>query len=131
MSVQINDPVVEVNNDVVGVVPNSVSYDEGLGEQQIKPVSEGGGRSSQVFANDIESNYAMVRISVRPTIANIELVKSWKLNRNNNTISISADDGQGNDMQRVFTRATLAQNYDVPLTTDGDISLEFQADTPF
>ena len=74
---QISDAVVEVNNDQVGIVPNSLSFNEGLGEQRILAVSEGGGQISQVFSNDLETAFGMVRFSLRSTAPNIERVRQW------------------------------------------------------
>lgn len=130
MSTQQSDAVVNVNNDSVGIVPNSLAFTEGLGDQKILPVSDGGGRVAQVFANDLETAFGMVKFSIRSTIENIELARSWKVAGNTNVIVISGDDDEGNDFIRTFTQASLASNYEVAIGTEGNIEIEFQSNSP-
>lgn len=128
--VQLADAVITINNDVIAYVPNSASFTEGLGEQQILAQSEGGGRTSQVFANDLESNFAKITLDLRTTVKNIERAKGWKQNANRNVINISGVDTNGNDVVRSFTKAALVNDYDVKLQAEGTIELEFMSDPP-
>ena len=130
MATQISDAVVEVNNDAVGIVPNSLVFTEGMGEQRVLAVSEGGGEVSQVFANDLETNFGMVRFSMRSTANNIEEVRSWKANGNKNVVIIAGEDAEGNDFIRTYTQASIANNYEVGIATEGVIDIEFQANSP-
>lgn len=130
MSTQISDAVVDVNNDSVGIVPNSLAFTEGLGEQKILAVSEGGGRVSQVFANDLESNFGMVKFELRATAPNIELARSWKAKGNSNVVIIAGEDLDGNDFVRTYTQASVVGNYEVGIATEGTIAIEFQANSP-
>lgn len=125
MPIQIADAVVTVNNDAIGIVPNSLSFNEGFGEQRILPVSDGGGKVSQVFVNDLETNFAKVMFSVRTTAKNVEKVRVWKTAGNTNVIVIAAEDADGNDFIRTFTQASLTENYDVNIQADGTIELSF------
>ncbi len=123
-------PTVSVNNDSVGLVPESLVFDEGLGEQRILAVSEGGGEVSQVFANNLESNFGMVRFSIRSTPQNIELARSWKAGGNTNVVIISGEDASGNDFIRTYTQAAIVNSYEVPMSVEGAIDIEFQANAP-
>ena len=127
---QISDAVVEVNNDQVGIVPNSLSFNEGLGEQRILAVSEGGGQISQVFSNDLETAFGMVRFSLRSTAPNIERVRQWKAAGNTNVVIIAGQDSEGNDFIRTYTQAAIVSNYEVGIATEGTIDVEFQANSP-
>lgn len=127
MGTQIADATITVNNDSVGIVPNTLSYNEGFGEQQILPVSDGGGKVSQVFANNLETNFARVTFSIRTTTVNIELARKWKIAGNTNVIIIAGEDSDGNEFIRTFTQAALTQNYDVQIQAEGVIELEFQS----
>lgn len=127
--IQLTDAAVIVNNESVGVKPNSVEFDEGRGEQKIRPVSIGEGKTEQVFANDLETNVAMVKFAIPSTVENIALALGWKNNKNRNVIQLAGrtDDGT---MTRTFTQAALTANYKIPIGTEADIELEFMANPP-
>ena len=127
MGTQIADAVITVNNDTVGIVPNTLTFNEGFGEQSILPVSDGGGRVSQVFANNLETNFARLSFSVRTTTDNIEKARSWKIAGNTNVVIIAGEDADGNDFIRTFTQAALTQDYDVQVQAEGTIDVEFMS----
>lgn len=127
--IQLTDAAVLVNNEAVAVVPNSVEFDEGRGEQVVRPMSVGEGKVEQVFANNLETSMGAVKFSLPTTVENIALALSWKTNRNRNVVQIagSTDDG---DVSRTFTQAALTANYKVPIGTEADIEIEFMANQP-
>ncbi|HUU43799.1 MAG TPA: hypothetical protein VMX57_08465, partial [Planctomycetota bacterium] len=112
MATQLSEGIVIVNDDAVGVVPNSIKFSEGLGEQQQLPVSVGGGVTEQVFANNLESAFSRVSFEVRVTIDMIELLKTWKLAGNGNTVQFAAA-ADGRTLTRSFAQAALVSDYDV------------------
>ena len=130
MSAQLTDMVVTVNDDIIGIVPNSLEFDEGLGEQKILPVSMGGGKVAQVYANDLESNFAEVTFQMRTTVENIEKVRAWKVNANRNVVGLAGEDPDGNDVTRVYTQAALVGNYKLQVQAEGTIDLSFMANAP-
>lgn len=107
-------------------MPNSLMYTEGLGEQKVRAVSIGGGRTEQVYANDLETNFSVVKFSIPTTPENIALARSWKTNRNQNVVQIAGSTPEG-DLTRTFTGAALTKNYEVNIATESDIEIEFQA----
>lgn len=127
MSVQLSDPTVMVNNEVIAVKPNSVKFTEGLGEQNIRAASAGGGQVVQVYSHNIESNFSRVMFEIHPSTENIELARQWKQNRNQNLIQIQGRTPEG-DISRTFQQAALLSDYEVELGSDTDISLEFTSD---
>jgi hypothetical protein len=128
--VQLADAVVTINNDVIGYVPNSVSFTEGLGEQKVLPVSEGGGRVSQVYANDIETSFATFKISIRTTSEDVALALEWKQNANRNVITLNGVDTNGRGVIRTFTQCAVTNDYEVPIQAEGVIELEFMGNAP-
>jgi hypothetical protein len=126
MGVQVSDAAVQVNNNVVAIVPNSLVYDEGLGEQTIKAASAGGGQVEQIFSNNIESNFSMVRFDVYATVEMIALARQWKVAQNGNLVQIQGRTSEGN-VSRSFTQAALLSNYEVALGSDTTITLEFKS----
>lgn len=129
MFTQISDPSVLINNVAVAIVPNSCTFDEGFGEQDVKVQSAGGGQLQQVFANNVETNKGKVKFSLAATVANINLARQWKANQNRNVVAVTASVADGT-LTRTFTNAALCNNYEVNLAADGVIELEFQGDQP-
>lgn len=129
MFIQISDPSVLVNNVAVAIVPNSLTFDEGLGEQNVLVQSAGGGQLQQVYANDVATNLGMVKFSLQATKANIDLARSWKSSQNRNVVTITAANADGT-LTRSFTNAAICNAYEVPLSADGVIELEFKGDAP-
>ena len=127
--IQVTDAAAIVNSEAVAIVPNSLEFDEGLGEQVVRAMSTGEGKTEQVWANNLETNIGMVKFSIPSTIENIALAKTWKTNKNRNVVQIagSTDDG---DLARTFTQAALTANYKVPIGTEADIEIEFMANAP-
>ncbi len=129
MAIQITDVAFTVNNENISTVPNTMEFDEGLGEQAVRAMSTGDGSVELVYADTLESDIGMVKVSIPSTVENIRLAKSWKVNRNRNVVVIagSTDDG---DLTRTFIEAALTANYKVPIGTEADIEIEFMAAQP-
>lgn len=116
-------PQVSVNNIAISVCPNTVKFTEGEGEDTYKTQSSGGLGVSVVYGRNVEKAYSEISFEMEPTSANIELIKTWKLNSANNTMTIT-----GNTITRSFSSVALTNNYEVNLAPDKNISLEFKAD---
>lgn len=129
MSIALADPSIVVNNEPVSIVPNSVAYDEGLGEQTMRAASTGGGGTEQVFANNVETNFGMVKFALYNDIASIELARSWKTNRNQNVVTMTGKTPDGQSITRSFTQAAILNNYEVALGSDTSFELEFKSNT--
>ena len=119
----ISDAGVSVNNVSVGIVPNSVKYTEGKGEQKVHAVSAGGGSAEMAYADDVSSKFSKVSFEILPTAANISLARQWKCNGNANVVHITG----ANSFSRTFSYAALVNNYEVNLAADGKIQIEFHS----
>lgn len=126
MSTQLSDATLMVNNEVWAIVPNSLVFTEGQGEQSIKAASVGGGAVEQVFSNDIESAFSMVKCELYATVDNIENTRSVKANLNNNVVQVFGQTVDGS-MTRTFTKAALLGEVEKALGTDTTIAIEFKA----
>lgn len=118
-----------INNTPTAYVPNSLSFNEGLGEQSISTQSAGGGIVQTVYSNNVETNKSMVKFSIfaagDATANNIDTIKTWKLNGSANAITIS-DTASG--FTRTFQNMALVNSYDINLQDQGKIEVEFQGD---
>jgi hypothetical protein len=126
MSVQLADATLMVNNEVWAIVPNTLVFTEGQGEQQIKAASVGGGKVEQVFSNDLETAFSMVKVDLHTTTENIQYSKLAKANGNRNVVQIFGQTQDGK-LTRTFTQASIVGDPEKALGTDGTISLEFKA----
>ncbi len=129
MAVQVTDATILVNNQAVAVIPNTVVFDEGLGEQSMRAASLGGGRVTMVYSHDVASNVGMVKFSIPATVNNINLAKAWKVNRDQNVVQVLGSTPEGT-VTRTFTQAALLSKYEVPLGTDKDIEIVFNSAPP-
>lgn len=119
-SIILLNPQVIINNVPVGVIPNSISYTEGLGEQIVRVFSAGGNNFQTAFGNNVESNMSTLKFSLIPTSDNVAIARVWKIRGNDNSITISDD-----NFTRTFRQAALLNNYEVNTSQDGNIDLEF------
>ncbi len=124
--IQLSDATFIVNNEPVATIPNTIAFTEGLGEQSMKAASIGGGATEPIFANDLETNFSMVKAELPSTPENITLVRSWKTNRNNNVVQIIGVTPEGT-LTRTFARAALTADYEIGLGSDATIPVDFKS----
>lgn len=126
MSEQISNASVVINNSPVAISPNTLTFTEGLGEQAIRAASSGGEQTEQVYSDNVEMRYSTIKFEMPSTLENIALARDWKVNKNQNLVQISGRTVDGT-LTRTFSQAALLGEHEVPLTTDGNIALEFRA----
>lgn len=126
--IQLSDATLIANNEPVGVVPNSIKYTEGFGEQKVRPMSVGGGQVEQILADDVESNVSKLMFSLPTTIDNIKLARRWKTNRNQNVFQIAGSTIDGN-LTKTFTQAVITNDYEVAIGSEANIEIEVQSNT--
>ena len=126
MSTQLADALVLINNDPVAIIPNTLTFTEGLGEQTIRAASLGGGQVEQVYANNIESNFSTVKFEIPATVENIAAARSWKTNKNQNVVQIVGSTPEGS-ITRTFTQAAILNDYEIGLGSDTNVPMEFKS----
>lgn len=124
MPKRLADATLIINNVAVFVVPNSISFDEGLGEQSVDPQSAGGGVVQGVYSDNVEGKKSSLKFSVFNTPEAIELAKDWKLLQNANAATLSAPGG----FSRAFNNMAVTNNYEVNLGADTNIDIEMMGD---
>lgn len=129
MATAISNPSIVINNIPVGVVPNSVTMNEGLGEYNYRAQSAGGSNRQGVFSINVEGSLPWVKFSLFPTPENIENAKNWKNNFNQNAITLTGTLPNGLNFSRSFNSAALVNNYEVALSFDGTFELNFVAES--
>lgn len=129
MSIALADPSLVVNNEPVAIVPNSLKYTEGDGEQTMRAASTGGGGVEQVYSRNIETNFSKVMFEVYNDIDTIEDLRTWKKNLNANVVVITGKTPDGKALRRTFNKAAMLNDYEVELGSDSTISVEFSSST--
>ena len=127
MSIALADPSVVVNNEPVAVVPNSVKYTEGAGEQTMRAASTGGGGVQQVFSRNVETDFSKVMFEVFNDIETIEDLRGWKKNSNQNVVVVTGKTPDGKTLRRTFNQAAMLNDYEVGLGSDTTIPVEFSS----
>lgn len=122
----LSNPQIIINNEEVSIKPSSLSYMEGFGEQEMRVKSAGGNSVEAVGAQNVTMSLSDVKWEMEPTDENIELIRTWKINQNNNAITAHSTSSDGS-VTRSFDSAALTNNYEVNLKSDGAISLEWKA----
>ena len=122
--IRVTDAAVIVNDEQVAIVPNTLEYDDGFGEQSVEAASTGGGKVEPVFSNDLTTNVGMCKFDMPATVENIALVRQWKTSKNRNLVQIAGETDDGS-VTRSFSQAALINRVVIPLSSEGNISLEF------
>lgn len=130
MATVIANPSVIINNIPLAIKPNSLVFTEGFGEQILRSASAGGQSVEQVLADNVEDNFSDIKFSLDNTINNIEQARIWKSQPGLNGIVVIGTVIEGNtkvNFRRSFNKASLINNYEVPLGADVTIDLEFKS----
>ena len=120
----IANPTIVINNVAIPIVPNSLKFKSGKGEQDVFAQSAGGSSTQAVFSENVETNISMVAFSIRNTPGNIELQSDWKDLKNANAIEITGDGG----FSRSFNNMAQTSDPDINLGADTPIDIEFKGD---
>ncbi len=132
MAIAFANPQVTVNNESIEIKPNSLSFTEGFGEQIVRAASAGGGSVVQILADNIEDNFSDVKFSLDPTLKLIALARSWKAAPGQNVVAVTGTVTDGTEIAtfaRTFSKASITNNYEVPLGADTQIDLEWKSNS--
>lgn len=122
---QLTDVRLLINNKDVPLMPNTFVYTEGLGEQDVKAVSAGGGTIEQLYQENLEMNFSTVKFDMPVTVETVPMARGWKSNKNRNSILAVGVNDEG-EITKTFTKAAVTADYEVPIGTDQTISIEFK-----
>lgn len=122
-------PSVKVNNDIIGIVPNTFKYVSGDGEVTVRAASTGGNNAISVHTQDAETMFSKVMFSVYPTGDNLAFIRDWKADVAGNTIdAMQKGVGGSKDFSLAFKGCSLTNDPEVNAAADGVIELEWAGD---
>lgn len=118
MSRTLANPAVEVNDIVVGIKPNSLTYKKGKGDVNVRAQSAGGNSIAAIFTEDAETKISMVKFTLLTTKDTVELIDGWL--DQESTIDLS--DG---DFTVSFRKVRIKTEPEINTGADGEIEVEF------
>ena len=116
----LSNPTVEINNQVIAIVPNSLSYKKGFGDKSIKAQSAGGNSVEVVMTENAETKISMVKLKLYNTKENFDLANSWNDNVVGNTINLSEG-----ELVEAFKNMIVTVEPERTVGADGELEIEF------
>lgn len=124
----LSDPQVTVNDELWTIVGNTVSYKTGDGERSVKAAGTGGGKPVFTLSENVETKLGGVKFSIFATAENVDKAEQALKRLNANVVVVAGTDPLGNSLRKVFTNATITNDPDFNLQSDGQVDLEFTSD---
>lgn len=119
----LSNPVVEINDEVIHIKGNSLSFRKGKGEKRVRTQSAGGNQISVVTTTDAETKMSVVKFTMLTTNENIALYDSWDAaGENGNVIRLSEKDGS---LALAFRQMTLISDNEIGTGAEGEFEIEF------
>lgn len=119
----ISEGTLEVNDEVIAYLSNSLAYNRGGGEVNVVAQTVGGGGIEAVSTTDAETRLGMVKFSMRSTAKADQLLTFWQNSVAVNVVRIS-DRATGVSM--VLRGASVVNNPDLETGADGAVEIEFK-----
>lgn len=124
--IQLTDATLIANDEAIGIMPNTLTFTEGFGEQDVRAVSVGNGKTEQIFARNLETSFSTLKFELPTTPENVKLARAWKAAGNGNVFQIAGSTSEG-DVTRSFTQAVVTNDYEVGIGTETTISIEIKS----
>ena len=124
----LSDPQVTLNDELLAIVGNSVSYTPGDGERSVKAAGTGGGKGVMTISENVETKISTVKFSLFSTADNVDTAEQAIKRLNNNVVVVAGTDPLGKSVRKTFTNSIVTNNPDFNLQQDGQIDLEFASD---
>ncbi len=121
----LSDCTITVNDIAVDYIADTLKMDLGLGEQEVKVATAGGGSTTTVYADDAKSKMSHYEFDIYATQYNVELIRTWKNLKN--AMVLKVIDNQTGATYTVNNAActNLIKN---ELSASGKTSIEFKGD---
>jgi len=120
MAKTLSNPTVEVNDDTIAIIPNSLTYKEGQGDRKVKAESAGGNSISTVVTVDAETKISDCKFKLYNTADNLNKIKEWMAEDEGVTISLSED-----DVTVSFNNMVVTTEPERAVGADGELEIEF------
>ena len=120
----IANPFLEINDLKISVYGNSITYDNGLPDINVTPISAGGGTVETVHGVDVTTAKGMIKFKMASTKETDDLLSTWKTNVGTNVIKFYED-----DLVKSMLGASYSQGREIELNaSEGGIEITFEGD---
>lgn len=116
----LSNPTVEVNDQAIAIIPNSLSYKKGQGDKTVKAQSAGGNAVEAIVTENAETKISMVKFKLYNTKENFDLANGWTDLISGNTIRLSEG-----DLTESFRGMVVTSEPERMIGADGELELEF------
>jgi hypothetical protein len=116
-----SNPTMEINDQVIAYLPNSLSFNKGFGEKNIRAQSAGGNAIEPVITENAESKLSMVKFKLASSSTAFDSLDVWQGNIDGNTIRLS----EGN-MTLSFRGMVTTTDPERSIGVDGEVEIEFK-----
>ncbi|MCK5019194.1 MAG: hypothetical protein KAS32_19195 [Candidatus Peribacteraceae bacterium] len=116
----LSNPAVEVNDQTISIIPNSLSFKKGQGDKGVKAQSAGGDAIEVVVTENAETKISMVKFKLFNTKVNFDLVNAWVGNISGNTIRLSEG-----ELIESFRSMIVTTEPERAVGADGELEIEF------
>ena len=120
MSKTLSNPQIEVNDDVISILPNSLAYKEGQGDRNVRAESAGGNSITPVVTINAETKLSMCKFKLSNTEEHLNQIKEWMAADDGVTISLS----EGN-ITVAFREMVVTTEPERAIGADGELEIEF------
>ena len=117
------NPNIVINGETILYKANSFSYKDGFGERNVRSQTAGPGAIVNIVTEDIETQRGMCKFTLISTEENVERLRQWQSNLDNNAITAS----QGG-FSRAFNNAIIISDSDVTGGVDAEFEVSFESD---
>ena len=121
MAKTLSNPTVEVDDDTISILPNSLSYKEGQGDKNVRAESAGGSSITPIVTINAETKLSMCKFKMSNTERHLNQIKEWMAANDGVTISLS----EGN-IQVAFREMHVITEPERAIGADGELEIEFQ-----
>tara|TARA_R110000851_G_scaffold134568_1_gene269871 strand:- start:779 stop:1168 length:390 start_codon:yes stop_codon:yes gene_type:complete len=128
MANALSNPTVEINDETIAIVPNSLTYKRGAGDVTVRTQSAGGDSVESVITEDAETKISNVKFSLLLTDKNLDFVRTWQGSRfdGGNTIKLSQ---RGSTQPLSFANMQVVSDPEYSVGADGSVEVEFMGDS--
>lgn len=116
----LSNPQVSINDEIIAIVPNSLSYKPGAGDKEVKAQSAGGNAITTVVTENAETKLSTVKFKLYNTKKNLQLVKDW------GALYAVAIEISEEDVTESFSDCVITTEPERAVGADGDLEIEWK-----
>ena len=112
-----------VNNEPIGIKPNSFSFTDGRGDRTVR-TKMSGNNSTTIASTDVETAISMCKFSLIMESSTPDTVIEWRDNIDANVV-VAQDSSTGKTY--TFNRAIITTSPEFAAGADAEVEIEFQS----